>query len=99
MKNTCLIGPPERSGVPAGGLWGRFAGGSWASACFVSLRRLFAFGRAPTPVLPSVIRGRNCVVLAVWSSVDELNGLGPFGFGPVPRPFIDSQKSWGLLPP
>src|SRR6266852_6503267 len=81
MKNTWRIGPPARSGVPAGRLAG-FDGRTWADAIAVNARMRRSDGKPSTPAKPVTIW------LGAWSpfALSPRYGLGPKGLGVDPKP-------------
>src|SRR3954449_3082693 len=90
------MGPPCRSGVPAGADCA-LIGLICAVALGVSLRSSASVGNRALPVSPDTIDGRNWKLL-IWLSLSSGEvGFGPFGFGPTPRPFAAIQTSRSRL--
>src|SRR3954470_10386159 len=92
MKKTCLIGPPARMGVSAGARC-RLVGWIWRSAFGVRCLILRSLGEGRRSEVPRTSDGR-CGRLLMKSS-ESLGefGLGPFGFGPTPRPRAEIHAS------
>src|SRR4051812_13985497 len=86
------MGLPVRIGVPAGGFCA-FDGRSCRDARGVILRSFEFVGKRRMPLAPRTLDGRYWNLLMSSSESSGDRGFGPFGLGPTPSPFADSQTS------
>ncbi len=78
--------------MPAGAACA-FDGRSWRAARGVIRRSRELVGKRRMPLAPRTIDGRYWKLLMLSSESFGDSGLGPFGFGPTPRPFAASHTS------